>query len=106
MVGRKPFIVNTTLPGGRSAVHDHSQDAIREAIVRSEVALGPAHALRRFETVCDLEDGRSFELYWEAQATRVRLAARERDDGTPSLRTRVVQLVHGFQVSAERSTAC
>lgn len=107
-LGRRPCTVYspTILAAGPGPVaQDHSQDAIREAIKRSQAALGPAHAQRWFESVSDLEDGRSFELYWEAQMARSRLAAGE-GDASPSPRMQGVQLVHGFQVSAERSTAC
>ncbi len=102
--------MDTMLAGPGVAAQDHSQDAIREAIERSQAALGPAHTQRRFECASDLEDGRSFELYWEAQAARTSLAAGDQADGdtSPSLRMRMqgIRLVHGFQVSAERSTAC
>ncbi|PIL37350.1 hypothetical protein GSI_01043 [Ganoderma sinense ZZ0214-1] len=107
-LGRRPCIVSdssTILTGPGPAAQDHSQDAIREAIERSQAALGPVHAQRRFESVSDLEDGRSFELYWEAQMARSRLAAGE-GDASPSPRMQGVRLVHGFQVSAERLTAC
>lgn len=103
-LGRRPCTVILAAGPGPVA-QDHSQDAIREAIKRSQAALGPAHAQRWFESVSDLEDGRSFELYWEAQMARSRLAAGE-GDASPSPRMQGVQLVHGFQVSAERSTAC
>ncbi|KAI1796170.1 hypothetical protein LXA43DRAFT_1090255 [Ganoderma leucocontextum] len=100
-LGRRPFAMDAIPANPDFAAQDHSQDAIIEAIERSEAALGPAR--RRFESVCDLEDGRSFEVYWEAQVARSRLAA---GDGDANLRTQGARLVHGFQVSAERSTAC
>nr|VWP00889.1 Repressed by TUP1 protein 4 [Ganoderma boninense] len=103
-LGRRPCIVSIpTGPG--PAVQDHSRDAIKEAIGRSQAALGPVHAQRRFESVSDLEDDRSFELYWETQIARSRFAAGN-GDASPSPRMQGVRLVRGFQVSAERSTAC
>lgn len=79
-------------PEGASQLQ-HEDDAVGRAFDLYEAAMGPAR--RR---VYDLKDGRSLELYWEAeaQAARSRTAAGGGAQHVP---------VPVYHVSAERSTA-
>ncbi|KAI0720339.1 hypothetical protein C8T65DRAFT_9704 [Cerioporus squamosus] len=89
-LGRRPFIMDVIL-GNWPVVSQHREDAILDAIELSQAALGPVGGVYR------LEEERSLELYWEAQATSLRWAAGDSE---------ISQHIHipDYQVSAERST--
>ncbi|RPD66945.1 hypothetical protein L226DRAFT_608216 [Lentinus tigrinus ALCF2SS1-7] len=88
-LGRRPFIMDLVL-GNRPVVPYQNEDAVLEAIALSEAALRPVRG------VYNLEDYRSLELYWEAQAASLHGAAG--DEISQHLP------VPEFQLSAERST--
>ncbi len=87
-LGRRPFIMDVILGSRRP---EYGDGAVLEAVELYQAALGPAHGV--YDAI---EDERSLELYWEAQAARVRSAAGDETQHLP---------VPAYQVSAERSTA-